>query len=275
MKNTCAIVAIAKNESRYIREWVLYHVAIGANRIVVYDNDSTDDTADVVNELSKRYPVQLVPWPSVVRKSSQRSAYANSLSLVKDCEWALFIDIDEFVVPWGYDDFGAFVKAIPESATVVGINWRIFGSSGLIDDNYGSVLKSFVRCSREGWSNNRHIKSMARIAAIQEVKIHEINVNFGDKVNTIFEPLVIEGEGRTKVPVYGGVQINHYQTKTRNEFIARMEKGNANFFPGHPNFSRDGTLERFNSLDRNEETDLRIAKFFPLLERLSSDGADS
>ena len=266
MSSRCALVAIAKDEAKYIREWVLYHVAIGIDRVVVYDNDSADETGSILEEMSARYPLTVIPWPSVLRFSPQRSAYNNSLAVVGDCEWVLFLDIDEFVVPWGFDNFPSFIRTIPPAVTAVGLNWRIFGSSGLTDFNYRSVLRTFVRCSREEWSNNRHIKSLARVAAIKEAKIHEVDVHYGDKVNSAFEPLIMAEEGRTPTPVHAGIQINHYQTKTYAEFKARMERGNANFFPGHPNRSRDGSLERFNLLDRNEEEDLRIARFLPLLD---------
>ena len=43
-----AIVAIAKNESDYIREWVAFHKAVGVDNIILFDNDSTDDTVEVL-----------------------------------------------------------------------------------------------------------------------------------------------------------------------------------------------------------------------------------
>lgn len=32
------LVAVAKNESRYIQEWLDYHQKLGFNEIIVYDN---------------------------------------------------------------------------------------------------------------------------------------------------------------------------------------------------------------------------------------------
>lgn len=38
-----AIVAIAKNEAEYIREWVVFHKIIGVSHIYLYNNDSTKE----------------------------------------------------------------------------------------------------------------------------------------------------------------------------------------------------------------------------------------
>ncbi len=35
-----SVVCIAKDEARYIKEWVDFHLLIGIDRIYVYDNDS-------------------------------------------------------------------------------------------------------------------------------------------------------------------------------------------------------------------------------------------
>lgn len=39
-----AIVAIAKNEGLYIKEWIEYHKLVGITKIYLYDNESSDDT---------------------------------------------------------------------------------------------------------------------------------------------------------------------------------------------------------------------------------------
>lgn len=45
-----AVVAIAKNESEYIAEWVAYHKAVGVERIFLFDNDSTDGMKNCIQQ---------------------------------------------------------------------------------------------------------------------------------------------------------------------------------------------------------------------------------
>ncbi|MBR0260666.1 MAG: glycosyltransferase family 2 protein [Selenomonadaceae bacterium] len=40
-----AIVAILKNEGRYLKEWLDYHLSAGVDHFYLYDNDSTDNQA--------------------------------------------------------------------------------------------------------------------------------------------------------------------------------------------------------------------------------------
>lgn len=43
-----AIVAIAKNEGLYLKEWIEYHLLVGIKKIYFYDNESEDNTKDIL-----------------------------------------------------------------------------------------------------------------------------------------------------------------------------------------------------------------------------------
>ena len=43
-----SVVAIAKNEAPYIKEWIEYHKLVGVERFYFYDNGSTDNTREVL-----------------------------------------------------------------------------------------------------------------------------------------------------------------------------------------------------------------------------------
>ncbi|GMA79670.1 hypothetical protein GCM10025880_60870 [Methylorubrum aminovorans] len=59
------LVAIARNEGTYLVEWLAHHLAIGFDRIVVYDNESQDDTRALFKALSPRdLRLRRIPWPS-------------------------------------------------------------------------------------------------------------------------------------------------------------------------------------------------------------------
>jgi hypothetical protein len=155
-------VAIAKNEGRYIAEWIAYHLSVGIDRICVYVNDSSDSTAPLVGKLSRYYPVRLVVWPSADRKSPQLEAYNDALTRFADTNWMGFWDIDEFIVPFGYKDVPDFLTRVPEGTSAIGVNTRSFGSSGVTDPEYHSVLHTFRHCARPEHHANRHIKTWSR-----------------------------------------------------------------------------------------------------------------
>lgn len=46
--NELGIAVIIKNEGPYIEEWVRYHLLVGAGIIYIYDNESTDNTRQIL-----------------------------------------------------------------------------------------------------------------------------------------------------------------------------------------------------------------------------------
>ncbi|MBQ3442569.1 MAG: glycosyltransferase family 92 protein [Selenomonadaceae bacterium] len=49
-----AVVAIFKDEARYLREWLDYHLAAGVEHFYLYNNDSSDDYATVLAPYVKK-----------------------------------------------------------------------------------------------------------------------------------------------------------------------------------------------------------------------------
>ena len=43
-----AVVAILKNEGRYLKEWLDYHLLAGVDHFYLYDNDSTDNYKEII-----------------------------------------------------------------------------------------------------------------------------------------------------------------------------------------------------------------------------------
>lgn len=260
-ENEITICAIARNEGRYIREWIAYHLAIGVSRIVVYSNEPTDDQEEVLQAASERDPrITWGPWPSVSGVSPQVSAYREAISRVTT-PWVSFIDIDEFIVPLEDTSISVWLATVPSDVNSVHLNWRGFGSSGLENSDYGLVTDAFVMASPRQWGNNHHFKSVARTQHVKDVAIHNI-MTTGKRVLSDFQEFETINNGLSNRICHHRIQINHYQSKTYDEFSARMRRGDANMPDDHPEKSRDGSRERFSALDLNDEEDRAISKFF-------------
>lgn len=260
------LVAIARNEGPYIVEWLAHHLAIGFDRIVVYDNESTDDTGRFVRAISMRdIRVRRVPWPSPSNDSAQVLAYQHARTHV-DTSWVMYLDIDEFLVPFAYDGMAELIGSLPDDVSSLHVNWRGFGSSGLTEPSYDCVTRAFTRCSLPSWGNNGHFKTLARVDRITDVLIHDLRSSRGRRVLSDGRGFANTSDGTSDRIVHEGVQINHYQCKTWPEFQARMRRGDANFPNGHPGRQRDSSIARFDVLDRNEAEDYSIQVFRPAFD---------
>jgi cellulose synthase/poly-beta-1,6-N-acetylglucosamine synthase-like glycosyltransferase len=61
--NHLVICAIFKNESRYIYEWLSYHHSIGVDAFYLYNNNSTDDTVEIIRSWPYSHLVIVQDWP--------------------------------------------------------------------------------------------------------------------------------------------------------------------------------------------------------------------
>ncbi|KAK8644161.1 hypothetical protein V6N13_123476 [Hibiscus sabdariffa] len=89
------VCTMARNQARFLKEWVMYHAEIGVQRWYIYDNNSDDATDQVVESLSDAgYNVSRHIWPWV---KTQEGGFSHCAMRARDsCEWVGFIDVDEF-----------------------------------------------------------------------------------------------------------------------------------------------------------------------------------
>ncbi|KAL5997316.1 hypothetical protein ACLOJK_008246 [Asimina triloba] len=90
------ICTMVRNQARFLAEWIVYHAHLGVQRWFIYDNNSDDGTAGVIDSLrALNYGVSRHPWPWV---KTQEAGFAHcAVRAGRDCEWVGFIDVDEFL----------------------------------------------------------------------------------------------------------------------------------------------------------------------------------
>ncbi|XWS40642.1 hypothetical protein CRYUN_Cryun17cG0013100 [Craigia yunnanensis] len=89
------ICTMARNQARFLKEWVMYHAQIGVQRWYIYDNNSDDDIDSVIESLlDANYNISRHIWPWV---KTQEGGFAHCALRARDsCDWIGFIDVDEF-----------------------------------------------------------------------------------------------------------------------------------------------------------------------------------
>src|SRR5208283_5168867 len=93
-----AICAVAKNEAVYLPEWIAFHSLQGVSDFLIFDNQSTDNTKEVLAQIARHVPVSVVDWPGDNYYKMQMDAYREGAErLIGRVDWVAFIDIDEFL----------------------------------------------------------------------------------------------------------------------------------------------------------------------------------
>lgn len=127
-----AITCISKNEGPYLKEWIEYHKIVGVERFYFYDNESDDNTKDILQPYIKDGTVvyHFLPNNPITKLKNQDSAYNDSIFKYRDrTKWMAFIDIDEFIVPVEKNTIPEFLSDYEQYPGVV-INWMCFDSNG-------------------------------------------------------------------------------------------------------------------------------------------------
>ena len=218
------IVAIAKNEGKYIREWVSFHKAVGFDVIYLFNHDSTDNTIEVIQDFIDDGFVKV---RNIHGKRRQLDAYNLGMILtLYECAYVAVIDCDEFLYPCREEDDLRDIVFQEMSAPGHGgfvVNWQIYGSSGLKEQTDGLVIERFLyRSNIKTLPPNKHIKTIVnpRTVASWPVSHFPLYIPGYCSYNEDGKPVVgpfneIDENGPRKL------RINHYFTKSLAEYKER------------------------------------------------------
>jgi glycosyltransferase involved in cell wall biosynthesis len=270
-----AIVAIFKNESEYVLEWIAYHRAIiGINDFIIADNISDDGTTQLLEALEQAGVIKRIVFPRESESAGpQIPAYNHILEQFKSqYDYFLFIDADEFLVNNTGKSLEGYLAEAAEKDNfgAISLNWQIFGSSGNSYKQNGLVTEIFYRASKKNQRVNCHTKSLVSSTAIQKMYIHhaDLKENFicYDETlqQTIFldQPLdTISCEGTRTTPFTKDIKNNlfyiaHFAVKSKYEhFLKKAARGSA----GGMSSRQKGQLY-FKIHDLNDDTCLDLKK---------------
>ena len=257
------LICIVKNEAPFLAEWIAHNLALGFDRIFIFDNESTDETAAIIKKIGEAWPVEYRLWPSRAGSSPQIDAYNWAMTHVASTyDWVTFFDCDEFLVLHKHEVIGDFLTGFGTDIGAIGINWLGFGSSGQENDNYGLVTDTFIHGAKPHAGNNQHIKTIARTKCVTSMVIHHAILREGRYVHPNGQSLGMSNtDGLSNTIEHSTAQLNHYQIKSRVDFDRKIARGRAGLPANDPQRIRppDEADRIFRALDHNqvEYSDIR------------------
>lgn len=241
---TIVVCAIVKHEDAYLDEWIAYHLKLGFDAVHLYDN--SDDNA--AKKFQERYPgaVRVVHCPGRMR---QLPTYMHYCCFSKD-EWVALLDADEFIVLKKHASIRELLAGVGDDVGAVCLNWYMFGSSGERARRPGPVLLRFRRRAARVHPLVKSIVRPDRVLAMLNPHVPALVV--GGCRDPSGRP--VSGpehhHGSADVAV-----IHHYFTKSREEFVAKMERGKADL-------AEKRRIEEFDAHDFNDVEDDSAWRFF-------------
>ncbi len=267
-------VSMMKDEAPFLLEWFAHHLAVGFTDILVYTNDCTDGTVEMLQRLEQlglgyhrenNIPKGIKPQPSAIK-------HAQVEPLVQAADWVLLFDADEFLCinhPSGTIE-GMLDDTVALGANGVVITWRIFGSAGLVDWSRAPVTEQYTRAAPPLWNKGWGVKTLFKFDPdYWKLGIHRPSIK-NKHLETGFPDTVkwLNGSGQPmedyfkfrgwrsirRTLGYDWAQMNHYAIKSIDSYAVRKFRGNVN------NKKDKYNADYWALQDRNEVEDTAILR---------------
>lgn len=236
MAHKTLLVTTVKDEGPHILEWVAWHRLCGFDKIMVFQNGSTDLTQRSLKVMHHHGIIEYLRNDGA-RGSPQVRAYkrAARTQSFQDADWCLTIDGDEFFVSkHGNGTIGDLIDRI-EPADSMLINWRNFGSSGHRDMSDDLTSRRFTYTTPVSLAQRQltGFKTLFRTSAYGRMGIHNARDPRKDTIARVNSSGLPEDQfellnWRCTDP--GGLalaQINHYPIRDASSFILKSLRGRA------------------------------------------------
>jgi len=220
------ICAIIKDcYTPYLFEWLKYHRSIGVDYFFIYDNESEMPIGDTL----ERYFLQGMEGihvETIVGNIKQIPAYHKCLEGIKSgalpfCDRIAFIDDDEFI----NCENGNIKETLKEyeEFSGLGINWRVFGSSGIKEKTPEGQRVKFTQHTTADFPPNRHIKSIVNPFVTEKTagNPHSFIYSEGHCVNVNKEII----PNALTAPIYEKIWLDHYFTRSLEEWEEKTKRG--------------------------------------------------
>jgi hypothetical protein len=202
-----------------IAEWIVHHLLLGFDKIVVFDHLSKDPIASkLINNFEGKVIIKRIGGVGNIKLPLMKKAVI--LSEKENADWMLYLDADEYLLLNACDNIKIFLDCY-KFADALGVNWLMFGSSnhvkqpeGLITENFlmsepriDQHVKSFVRPSEVINILNPHYYVINNPNKYYATTNNRMNMSAFNRVPKIF----------TKVSAY----IAHYVIQSEEEYYRR------------------------------------------------------
>lgn len=263
-----SICAIFQDEAPYMREWIEFHRLVGVEHFWLYNNNSTDNYAEVLAPYIHEGVVELIEWPSDRNDwdsfcfSVQPRAYTDAVKRARGVsKWLAILDLDEFLFSPIQNNVAKLLNREFSSCAGVCVNWQLYGTSFIysIPTNKTTIEMLTLKAETK-YPRNLLYKSIVQPKYVTEC-LNPHYCNYVPKVwhvNTRHERV---DPNNNHAIVVDKLRINHYWA--RDEMYSETIK-----IPRYEKFGNGSKESVWDEVSRlNKVTDGAILKFVPALRK--------
>ncbi|WOJ95046.1 glycosyltransferase family 2 protein [Congregibacter variabilis] len=215
--NKVLLAGCAKDEAAYLPEWIFYHLKLGVSGILIYVNNTTDASEEMLLKIAEKHPVEYCIADGIELKPDdafadlanrdylrtnpiQSKYYADiyQKTSAADYDYILYLDIDEFL---HFDCHSVNSTRKPASIDGDVINFRWFNLAG--------DTRNFVDLSQtSSGSYDEYTKFMVR-TGLSDVKFQDAHLCTSDN---------------SPGDIASHAQVLHRNLRSRDEYLALLTR---------------------------------------------------
>ena len=257
---TC-IITIIKNEQRYLRQWIKYHINLGIGTFFIYEYLDSDSHSEICKDFSEfqlnsvssllddEQLKRVKEWKTQehgMQKSYQLRAFKKARDL--DFDWIFIMDVDEYLT---CKDFLKTMQQYSDYDAVV-LYWQNYNANGLVYSPGSEYDLTEAYTEECGFSKQDfNWKIITKIA----FNGHTYNYGFhnhhwpSDNSNWCFTDFTRD---KSKI-CYDRIYIRHYITKSFEEYWWKLKirgmcykthRDINEFFVYNPGMQNNAEIER-------------------------------
>ena len=284
MTTTICLVAIFKNESHILKEWIEHYLNQGVDKIFLVDNGSTDSYYSILHPYISTGKVDLVLDN---KKHAQIELYnKHFLHKCRAYEWVIVCDLDEFIYGRKYcNSIKDFLSKVHPSFSQIFIPWKMFGSNGydtMTQEQPSIVISNFTkRINNDDIRHNRfrsfiyrgHIKYIYSKTIIRTKYLLKFDVHCSHTSNNKYmTSYVLQNnhihpnknfvEINENIIENSALHLNHYAIQSLNWFMTvKATRGDINSSNNENVRNIEYFKEyNFNDIDDNELSNITTNK---------------
>ena len=226
-----AICVIAKQENKYIIEFINYYQKIGFEKIILYDNNNIN--GEIFDDLLKKYIrknfVEIINFRGIYKP--QRAAYMHCYNNNKNIfDWIAFYDVDEFLYLINYNNIKNFLSSdIFKNCSSILINWKYYGDNNHLFYDSKPIMERF----KIPFEFPKNYKDLILKCASKSIIRGGLNITWAHFPHFLKSQSICRPNGEIihdpfSSPQYSIAYIKHYATKSTEEYADRLIKGTVN-----------------------------------------------
>ena len=198
-------------------------------KIVIYDNNDIngEDFKDILkSEIDKNF-VKIINYRGV--KRPQKKALKNCYKRFNSkYDWIAFYDVDEFLKITNFSDINEFMS-LPrfKNCQSILINWKYYGDNEKLYYENKPLYERFTTSFFFNKSKNYHIYYVSAAKTIVrgglKIKWALLPHYLNNTINCRPDGSIIKNY--FSLPQYSIAYLNHYITKSTEEFVDRLNRG--------------------------------------------------